>query len=298
MKIQKLSERGIVFVFDDFTTPEYYCPTNIYAINGEKNIFLCDTYLGPEIMQKVVAHLEKEFGKKPFVIFNSHKHWDHYWGNCYFNDTVIISHKLTVDLIKRDYEEELKRNEKFLRGKVVLKLPNKTFENEFTEYLDEKVIFFHSPGHTEDSSSCYDSESKVLFVADNVEVPIPFITSSNLSVYIATLKNYLEYPAEIIIPGHGDVSDKKLIEANLRYLESFPEIDDDMYIEENKRSFHQVHMTNLSTAAKDYYDNKDYSNARKFYTIIMKLNKDLNILRDESQKILGTRLKEIEEKLK
>ncbi|MHA1187765.1 MAG: MBL fold metallo-hydrolase [Candidatus Heimdallarchaeota archaeon] len=262
MKIQKLSERGIVFVFDDFTTPEYYCPTNIYAINGEKYIFLCDTYLGPEIMQKVVAHLEKEFGKKPFVIFNSHKHWDHYWGNCYFNDTVIISHKLTVDLIKRDYEEELKRNEKL------------------------------------DSSSCYDSESKVLFVADNVEVPIPFITSSNLSVYIATLKNYLEYPAEIIIPGHGDVSDKKLIEANLRYLESFPEIDDDMYIEENKRSFHQVHMTNLSTAAKDYYDNKDYSNARKFYTIIMKLNKDLNILRDESQKILGTRLKEIEEKLK
>ncbi|MHA1124070.1 MAG: MBL fold metallo-hydrolase [Candidatus Heimdallarchaeota archaeon] len=298
MKIQKLSERGIVFTFMDLSSPDYYCPTNIYAINGDKHIFLCDTYLGPEIMEKVVAHLEKEFGKKPFVIFNSHKHWDHHWGNCYFDDAVILSHKLTVGLIEKDGEEELKLNAKYLKGKVVIKLPNKTFEKECTEYSKEKVTFFHSPGHTEDSSSCYDSESKVLFVSDNVEVPIPYITSSDLSVYIATLKNYLEYPAEFIIPGHGDVSDKNLIEANLHYLESFPEINDDIYAKENERSFHLVHMTNLSTVAKEYYDKADYTNARKFYKIILSLNNEMTILREESQKILGTRLKEIEEKLK
>jgi len=298
MKIEKLSERGIVFTFDDLSSPDYYCPTNIYAINGDKHIFLCDTYLGPKIMQKVVAHLEKEFGKKPFVIFNSHSHWDHHWGNCYFENTIILSHKLTVALIEKNGENEIKRNGKYLRGKVVLKLPNKTFENEYKEYEKEEVIFFHSPGHTEDSSSCYDSASKVLFVADNVEVPIPYINSSDLSIYIATLKKYLEYPAEIIIPGHGNVGEKTLIEANLCYLENFPEIEGDMYTEENEKSFHLVHMSNLSTVAKEYYDKQDYANARKFYKIILSLNNEMNILHEESQKIIGTRLKEIDEKLK
>jgi len=297
MKIQKLSERGIAFTFDDLSSPEYYCPTNIYAINGDKHIFLCDTYLGPEIMEKVVEHLEKEFGKKPFVIFNSHSHWDHHWGNCYFDKAVIFSQKLTVGLIEKNGEDELKRNEKYLRGKVVLKLPEKTFDKENKEYENENVEFFHSPGHTEDSSSCYDSISKTLFVADNVEVPIPYITSSDLSVYIATMKNYLNYPAEIIIPGHGDVSDKKLIEANLRYLESFPEVDDDMFVEENKKSFFMVHVSNLSTVAKEYYDKENYTNARKFYKIILSLNKEMTLLREESQKILDARLKELDERL-
>ena len=90
MKIQKISDSGVVFTLDDSSYSDYYCPANIYALNGEEQFFLCDGYFGPEIMQKVVNYLEKEFGSKPYVLFSSHWHWDHFRGNCFFADATII----------------------------------------------------------------------------------------------------------------------------------------------------------------------------------------------------------------
>ncbi|MHA1365628.1 MAG: MBL fold metallo-hydrolase [Candidatus Heimdallarchaeota archaeon] len=161
MKIQKIGDSGVVFsLIDELSYPDYYCPANVYALNGDEHIFLSDGY----------------------VLFNSHWHWDHLRGNNFFDDTTIISHQLTKKLIIKNNKDKSLAIEKYQQRKIVL--PNLTFTNEFSDYEKENVLFFHSPGHTEDSSSCYDSKNKVLFAGDNVEYPFPYVRDSNSKSWV------------------------------------------------------------------------------------------------------------------
>ena len=296
MKIQKIGDSGVVFsLIDELSYPDYYCPANIYALNGDEHIFLSDGYFGSEILKKVANYLEKEFGGKSYVLFNSHWHWDHLRGNCFFDEGIIISHLLTKNLIIEKNDDKSIVIDKYRQRKIVL--PNLTFDKEYTAYEKENITFFHSPGHTEDSSSCYDSKNKVLFAGDNVEYPFPYVTSSDLSTYITTLKKYLEYPLEIVIPSHGYVADKKLLQSNLRYLESFPEIDIDMYTEESKQSFLAGTLKNLTTIAEDFFAKEEIEKAEIYYEKIASIHNEENILREEEEKMLERRLKEIKERL-
>ncbi|NHJ46607.1 MAG: MBL fold metallo-hydrolase [Asgard group archaeon] len=296
MIVKKINDNGIAFTLNDPSNPDYYCPANIYVLIGDEYFFLNDGYFGSEILKDIVNSLEKEFGNKLYVLFNSHWHWDHLRGNTFFEDATILSHQLTKKTIVENNKDKSKVNAKYMKRKIVL--PNLTFENEYSDYKDENIIFFHSPGHTEDSSTCYDLKNNVLFAGDNVEYPLPYVTSSDLSTYISTLKKYLEYPVEIVIPSHGYVTDKKLIESNLRYLESFPEIESNMYTNETKNSFLMGTIKNLSTVGDDYFTKNDLENAIIYYKKIVSINKKENILSEEELKIHKAKLNEIIEKLK
>ena len=60
----------------------------------------------------------------------------------------------------------------------------------------------------------------IIFAGDNVEYPHPYIESDNLTdKYINTLKGYLNIKSDIIIPGHGEPCDDKLVSENIKYLE-------------------------------------------------------------------------------
>jgi glyoxylase-like metal-dependent hydrolase (beta-lactamase superfamily II) len=295
MKITKISDSGITFTLDDLTNPDYYCPANVYTYNGDDHIFICDGYFGPDILEVVVKYLEKEFGDKPYVLFNSHWHWDHLRGNTYFDDATIISHQLTKKLIIEN-KNKSKVNGKYLHRKIIL--PNLSFEKEYIEFKKEDITFFHSPGHTEDSSTCFDSRNNVLFAADNVEFPIPYVTSNDLSTYISTLKKYLEFSVKSVIPSHGYVTDKSLIKSNLRYLENFPEIDIDMYTEDTKKSVLKGTIQNLMTIGEDYFNKNNYEKAIFYYEKIFLIDVEENFLSKEKAKNHKRRLNEIKEKLK
>ena len=72
MKVQEIGTRGLLFTFDD----PY--KTNLYAMNGEKFLFICDTFLGPDSMNEVIVELKKKgFFPKPVIVFNSHHDYDH-----------------------------------------------------------------------------------------------------------------------------------------------------------------------------------------------------------------------------
>lgn len=296
MIIKRISDNGIAFTLDDQSNSDYYCPANIYVLVGDEYYFLNDGYFGPEILKGIVHSLENEFGIKQFVLFNSHWHWDHLRGNTFFEDSIIISHQLTKKSIIENCEDKSKTAAKYIQRKIVL--PNLTFENEYSRFKNENLIFFHSPGHTEDSCSCFDFKNKVLFAADNVEYPHPYVTSRDFSTYITTMKKYLDYPAEIVIPSHGYVTDKSLIESNLRYLESFPEIDSDMYTSDTKESFLVGTIKNLVTVGEDYYLGCDFEKALFYYEKIFLIDKKENILSDIKKKNLKIRLNDIKEKLK
>lgn len=196
--------------------------TNVYIIMGQEHVFVLDTFLGPDSMKYVFQEIEERMAEElPIVVFNSHADYDHYWGNCAFVDADIIGHKLCKERIISESEEALKKHASEKKGEVVIMPPTITFQ-ETLRYENDEVVFFFTPGHKLDSSSCYDEKDRVLFVGDNVESPIPYLDHPNFDQYIHTLESYLDFDASLIIAGHDPpLKNTELIQRNIDYLRSF-----------------------------------------------------------------------------
>ena len=185
-------------------------------------MFVLDTFLGNDPM-KIVRHLIRDEGcaGMPLVIFNSHADYDHYWGNGAFKHASIVGHEHCRQRIISEGKASLVKYAEHMRGKVELVPPTRTFQ-ECLRFDDEEVTFFHTPGHTADSSSCFDERDRVLFVGDNVESPIPYLNHANFDLYIRSLESYLEFDWQLIIAGHDPpIRESYLIRRNIDYLRKF-----------------------------------------------------------------------------
>lgn len=217
MEIRKLGKRTILCTFTEL---EGY-PTNVLLLEGNARIYTCDTFLGPRAMQEIEQEASQGFhGTKENIVFNSHGDWDHHWGNCFFHNASIIAHRETRKCIIKSGDHDLSIHGDHAMGKVIITPPSTTFTRELT-FHDDGISFFHAPGHTPDSSACMDLINGVLFAGDDVEYPIPCISSPDVSTFIDTLTSFLEMEVALVIPGHGiPVAGLDLVRDNLRYLES------------------------------------------------------------------------------
>lgn len=212
MDIKKVGGRGTLFTFHDLGIP-----TNIYVINTKQHVYIIDTYLGPDIMKEINQYIKSEYGNKQIIVINSHNHWDHVWGNNFFESTIIISHMLCKKYMEHDGLLKLEKYKKYKKGDVILTYPNLTFTDKI-HFEEDNILIYHTPGHTDDEISIIDLEDTVLFAGDNLERPIPYIMSKDLSQYIKTLEEYLNLDIQIAIGGHTACEDKSLIQHNLDYV--------------------------------------------------------------------------------
>ncbi|MGY5873621.1 MAG: MBL fold metallo-hydrolase, partial [Candidatus Thorarchaeota archaeon] len=209
MQVLKIGTRGLLFPFDN----PYL--TNVYVVIGKERLFILDTFLGLESMDFVKQTISDEgYGDLPVVIFNSHGDYDHYWGNAAWKKSLIIGHEECRARILAESEEALTKNRGHMRGEVIIKVPHLTFRNRLS-FPDEGLTFYHTPGHTTDSTSCYDEVDKVLFVGDNVETPLPYVYNTDVTQFYKTLKSYLEIDWKFMIASHAPpLENKSLLEKN------------------------------------------------------------------------------------
>lgn len=190
--------------------------TNVYVINGNKHIFIIDTYLGPDIMKQVNDYIISNFGNKPIVVINTHSDFDHVWGNCLYKESLIIAHTKCLEYMKKHGLEQFELYPNLIRGDVVLTYPNITIDK-YIRFEEDEVELYHTPGHSDDSISIIDCFDKVLFAGDNIEEPYPFVEKDNVPKYIKTLEKYLTLDVNIVIGGHSSISNKDLIRNNIEY---------------------------------------------------------------------------------
>ncbi|HPJ12403.1 MAG TPA: MBL fold metallo-hydrolase [Caldisericia bacterium] len=247
MKIQRVRSRGWLFTFDDIENTF----TNVYVIQGKHHYFICDTYLGPKPMEKIKKHLYKEAKKLPFIVFNSHYHWDHIWGNCAFEDSLIIGQASIVNMIHMYSESELTRFKKYQQGKVTILPPSIVFKY-FLAFPDEKITIFKSPGHTFDSASLYDVFDKVLYAGDNIEDPIPYLENTDFEPYLQTIQRYENLDFKVIIPGHmtkpDELPTKKILKSNAKYIKAI--YDKDNLSTYQRKKYRDIHRENLISLEK------------------------------------------------
>ncbi|MFV9511050.1 MBL fold metallo-hydrolase [Tepidibacillus sp. LV47] len=148
---------------------------------------------------------------------HSHWDWDHVWGNCAFPDSIILSHQYCRENLEKGFWSELERNKSYIRGDVRPLFPNLVFTEEII-FAEDQVKFYYTPGHTNDSASCLDLVDGTLYVGDNVEYPIPYVSHPDVNTYILTLESYIELAPKTIITGHGNQWSLDLVKDNVKYL--------------------------------------------------------------------------------
>ncbi|MDD1728455.1 MAG: MBL fold metallo-hydrolase [Methanospirillum sp.] len=209
MRVEQIAGRGRLLTFDD--------DISLYLISGSRFHLLCDTHLGSASMDQVMQLLVADPGFRQLVLFNSHADWDHIWGNGAFDNPVIIGHEQCRVRMQERGIFDLNLNAHLQRGKVVLTPPNLTFSERLT-FDDEAIAIRHAPGHTEDSSVCYDLQDQVLYLGDLVEDPIPYLDAADLDQYITTLTSLLDHPARILVSAHSGLVNRDLIRQNITYI--------------------------------------------------------------------------------
>ena len=263
LNIEHISSRNRMLTFDD--------GISIHLILGKRFAFLCDTHLGPESMDYVKEYLKNEQKRLELVIFNSHSDWDHIWGNCAFPDSIVIGHTTCRKRIWERGQFDLNRLTSLTRGKVILRMPDLTFESRIC-FEDEEVEFFYAPGHTIDSSVCFDRKEKVLYIGDLVEDPIPYLDYEKLDIYLETLEMLYEFPSKLTISAHSGIIARDLIRSNIIYIRS---VMDFMPLNtEIPGSYLSVHLININTLLMFNYEKvvrgilKDRFDFASFWSIV------------------------------
>ncbi|MFC1744261.1 MBL fold metallo-hydrolase [Candidatus Riflebacteria bacterium] len=273
MEPYKAGTNGFLFHFDESNSP-FEQATYIYVILAEEKIFICDTHVGPDSMDAVKEFLGPFFNGRDILVFNTHYDWDHVWGNCSFPEAVIIAHKKCRELLSCDivWEEMLTNNRQYFHGEVERKLPNLTFEKELT-FIDDGVTFFHSPGHSPDSSSCFHQKDGVLYVGDNVEYPIPYFSWHHLDEYERSLQTYKDMQPKILVTGHSGIVGMELLEENLKYVSQMA-AGEEIDISDAEKA--PIHAFNLKSLLCSQYEEK----ARKALGTKFELKAFLDVQRE------------------
>ncbi|MFW9969412.1 MAG: MBL fold metallo-hydrolase [Candidatus Odinarchaeota archaeon] len=222
MLVQNIGNRGLLFIFPDFLTSERVLMTiQIYVINAKKHLFICDTGIKRDQMLMLKEDIkEKNLDKKPIIIFNTHSHLDHIGGNGVINTAEIVSHITCRENMIKSIKE-MKRKDKNKLDNKSIAYPSIVFQEKLI-FSEDNVEFFYSPGHSEDSASCYDKVDKVLYIGDNLVDPFPVITWHRLDKYLKTLENLCKIETNAIILGHNRIlKDISFIRETMDYIEKF-----------------------------------------------------------------------------
>jgi cyclase len=184
-----------------------------------------DTANYPDQTQKDLEIMRTVTDSPVKFLINTHFHGDHTFGNMFFSD--IIAHtdcyrklKEVTPLYLKHIEDNMEENHRF-EG-FTITLPTLLFAGELSLMTVPEIVITHYGGHTAGSAAVYIPEEKVLFSGDLLfEGSHPYLADADIQQWIASLKSLLQLDIATIIPGHGQVCDKREIKAHIEYLETF-----------------------------------------------------------------------------
>ncbi len=184
-----------------------------------------DTATYPEQTRKDLEDLRNVTGNPIRFLINTHYHADHTFGNMYFQE--IIAHKNCYEKLKEvtpthlKYIEEDTENKERFKG-FMIKLPTIVFTGRIFLLETPHIEIVHWGGHTKGSVTVYVPEEKVLFSGDLLFVGThPYLGDADIKEWIQALQNLFQLDITKVIPGHGELCDKREIKTHIEYLETF-----------------------------------------------------------------------------
>lgn len=190
---------------------------NITLMTGDDQIVLIDDGLSP-VASLVLEKTRELAGRDVDFIINTHVHGDHTGGNTVFaeNGSVIVTH----DNIRRRLLEDPSP------AGGTGGIPVVTFNDAMTFHVngEEAYVFHIETAHTDGDAAIYLKTANVMASGDVVFHDLfPFIdfnNGGNVDGYIAGMQKIVAMIDDetIVIPGHGAITNKAGVEADLAML--------------------------------------------------------------------------------
>ena len=117
------------------------CLTNSYVICSSKANYLIDSGLGSRTALEMKKYIDNT---KPTYLINTHYHWDHIWGNAYFEDAVIVCHEFCAKNIETNWQSMVESKKQFIDGETRSFEVNITFSAGLTINNELDLVF--TPG--------------------------------------------------------------------------------------------------------------------------------------------------------
>lgn len=196
------------------------CLTNSYVICSARANYLIDSGLGSGTALEMKKYVDNT---KPTYLINTHYHWDHIWGNAYFDNAVVVCHEFCARNIEQHWDGMVESKKQFIDGETKKTDINITFVSGLTINNELDLIF--SPGHTDDSISAFYREDKALFVGDLIGDDDTELVPSvkDPDNFLASLEKCIAIDPVLYISGHHEIQHKGIMEKIK-----------EMYLEENR----------------------------------------------------------------
>ena len=226
-KTQKVSDH--VYVIPD---GRVNLVPNIGIIVGNRATLVVDAGMGPRNGQTVLRELAKVSKNADLYFSTTHFHPEHVTGvQAFPANTRIIRSEAQEEELKRKQPEFIsnfsKRTPeiKALLQDVKPRPPDILFDREMKIDLGGVTarIFLVGPGHTRGDTAIYVEEDKVLITGDVVVnrffpiFPDPDASGKN---WLVILSRFESLQPRTVVPGHGEVGDAGLINAEQSYLKT------------------------------------------------------------------------------
>jgi glyoxylase-like metal-dependent hydrolase (beta-lactamase superfamily II) len=155
-------------------------------------------------------------------LINTEHHPDHIAGNYFFSGIVVSSEETRREILGLPLEEFRKRIALDPEGHGLylldhcnyrIKAPDLAYSGKLSLFSgDHTFELYQMPGHTLGQSAVYIPQEKVLITGDNLTYKNQiFLHDSHPFLWLESLEKIGEMEIDLIVPGHGEVCDKRSI---------------------------------------------------------------------------------------
>lgn len=180
----------------------------------------------PNQAEELIKEIRKTTDKPIKYVFDTHWHGDHADGNPVFIENganAIAAESSREQFLNKGVEAfEKARGEKPAEyGKLKYGIPSVYFPKKMVlEDSKQRVELIHiGHGHTPGDAVAWLPKYGILFTGDScVNGAFNYTGESNTASWISVLTEMAKMPVKTICPGHGEMSDAKLIDTQRRYF--------------------------------------------------------------------------------
>ncbi|RSM75038.1 MBL fold metallo-hydrolase [Amycolatopsis sp. WAC 01375] len=209
---------------------------NIGVVGGSHSVLVVDTGLGPRNAEKVLAFAAEHARGRRLYLTTTHFHPEHAFGAQAFADqaTYLVNSAQAADLVHKGpgYLEMFRGLgtpvARALEG-VDLVAPDVVYDETYDLDLGGRIVRMEATGraHSKGDQVVSVPDAGVLFTGDLVETGQfsifpwfpPYDTDVSGGRWIEVLRRLAAAGPDLVVPGHGDVSGRRILTDVREYLE-------------------------------------------------------------------------------
>lgn len=205
---------------------------NIGVCIKDRFALVIDSGYLPRAARDIISVIREQFDCTVELLFNTHYHSDHTFGNQAFSCPILASERcretmescLTTYWSKEEIEAAKREDPPLVEGwrDLSVTLPTITFDESMEyDFHGIRLVWQRLGGHSPDSSILYMPGQKLIFAGDIVfggRYPTILEHDSDPPELIRVLKMLTLYDIEAVVPGHGTTGGKEMLKELIDYF--------------------------------------------------------------------------------